>query len=153
MNKRSVLTTLSATIDFNQWQRSEVMIVGGVASIIHGLRDETEDIDVFVSERIFDDATFKVPEAITEEIPACGTLPACTILDAGNITYHLVGTLPDYPTFIHRRFNVLTKLGLLMYRIDLGRKKDMSDIIQLKNRWEELPAEYKQRLEILRGKS
>ncbi len=146
MNKRTFLSTLSSFATNRSIERNEIIIAGSGASILLDLRLEAEDIDVYVTERVWDNITW-APDApeIKNLIPQ-GEFPGCQVLDFKDVSVHYSSHIFKYPTYKHRNFKVLTTLGLLMYRVDLGRKKDWSDIVALQNYWEDLDEDYFVRL-------
>lgn len=148
MNKRDVLSMLSSTCQKLYIDRDAVTIVGGAASLILGLHDETDDIDVHVTEKAKIDLSWEDAVKHEEDFGAINHMPSCQHYSHGKISFIYSADLKDYPTFNHRQYKVLTKLGLLMYRLDLGRTKDISDVKELSEYWDKLDLGYAVRLEM-----
>lgn len=151
MNKRDVLTKLSNACLNANIHRGSVTIVGGGASVILGLRTETADIDTHVDEDTKFDLWWNSSVKQEKDYLEVNHMPRCQHFSIGEVSFIYSDLLANYPTFTHRKFKVLTKLGLLMYRIDLGRSKDMADIHALENEWVNLNAVYTKRLKVLIG--
>ena len=146
MNKRDVLTKLSNACLSANIHRGSVTIVGGGASVILGLRTETADIDTHVDEDTKFDLWWNSSVKQEKDYLEVNHMPRCQHFSIGEVSFIYSDLLANYPTFTHRKFKVLTKLGLLMYRIDLGRCKDLDDINALESIWDELSRTYQQRL-------
>ena len=146
MNKRDILSILSTTCLKYRIDRNSVTIVGGGASVILGLRDETADIDTHVDEDTKFDLWWNSSVKQEKDYLEVNHMPRCQHFSIGEVSFIYSDLLANYPTFTHRKFKVLTKLGLLMYRIDLGRGKDLDDINALESIWDELSRTYQQRL-------
>lgn len=146
MNKRDILSILSTTCLKHRIDRNSVTIVGGGASVILGLRDETADIDTHVDEDTKFDLWWNNSVKQEKDYPEVNYMPRCQHFSFGKVSFIYSDLLTIYPTFTHRKFKVLTKLGLLMYRIDLGREKDLEDINALECIWDELSITYQRRL-------
>lgn len=145
MNKRDILSNLSSVCLKLNINRSKVTIVGGGASLILGLKNDTADIDVHVTESVDGDLAYS--DAVREEdYQARNYMPQCNHYTFGKVSFIYSEALPEYPTFNHRQYNVLTKLGLLMYRLDLGREKDLTDVKLLKDEWGNLSPNYTKKL-------
>lgn len=152
MKKRDVLSLLSEVCDNHFISRERVTIVGGAASLLNNLITETDDVDVMVDERTSDNLWWTKGVTQEEELPPCGYFSPSIHYTMKKISFIYNGCAPKYPTFKHRQFNVLTNLGLLQYRIDLGRDKDWTDVLTLIPFWGELDETYKLRLKELQEK-
>lgn len=152
MDKRDVLSMLSTTCLNHDIDRSSITIVGGSASVILGLRDETADIDVHVDEDTKFDLWWNSSVKQEKDYLEINHMPRCQHFSIGKVSFIYSDLLTNYPTFAHRKFKVLTKLGLLMYRIDLGREKDLDDINALGCVWSELDQGYRKKLYLLKTK-
>lgn len=147
MNKRSALTQLTQVVDsLNGIQRDEIVIAGSLAALLNGLCDEVNDIDVYSGVRPFAAVSWTGKAKQGKILKATEYLPECKVIPLQDIDFHLVENFDIYPTFTHRKFRVLNKVGLLMFRIDIGREKDLKDINALKEYWCKLTPLYKQRL-------
>lgn len=134
MNKRQFMTTLSAVVDKLNINRREVIIAGGGASLLWGLRESTNDIDVYVSKDIID-MIKTLPGASYSVLPPCGQVPRCELVDYQGVSFMDNTGVSLYATCGHRNYQLQTKLGLLQYRLALGREKDKGDIKALYSYW------------------
>lgn len=151
MNKRDYLSKLSSACLNANVHRCNVTIVGGGASLLNELKMQTNDIDVHVDEDTFWNLYYEPASTKPIVLEAKGQFPEAQLLGNGGVDFIFATDLPTYPTFKHKQFNVLSKLGLLMYRIDLGRDKDMDDIRALEEHWCKLDETYTKRLKNLIG--
>lgn len=149
MNKRGYLSKLSSTCSNLGVCRSNVLIVGGGASLLLGLREETADIDVVLPSHLYKIFVFHPKISKLLRLEPTRWLGESSQVTISDIDFVFPSNDFNYPTFKHRKFNVLTKLGLLMYRLDLGREKDLGDIKLLESEYRNLNASYKKRLKEL----
>ena len=149
MNLEMYLNELNYACNFFDIDPADVTVSHGGASLFHGLRDSTNDIDVSVSKESYQ----KVLNAGYKPslIPALGDLPAWELISFGNVDFHLHRHVPE--TIMLHGFKVTTKLQLLKDRIDLGRKQDISDINLMKELHTSLDSVYKHRLWLLQNDS
>lgn len=129
MNEETFFELLSTIIRNYSLSVSGITIVGGGASLIHGLRTHTNDVDVLINAENFDRLFLKGCKHIT--LPAMGKLGPCDGFEVEREIFILQTDMLNYSTMRYRGFNVLDKEGLLRYRTDLGRSKDQSDITKL----------------------
>lgn len=153
MNKRDFLSLLSSACLKLKLERSNIIIVGDGASLVLGLRTETNDIDVHVDEDTKFDLYWN--ELVKQEADylEINHMPRCQHFSFGKISFIYSDMLTNYPTFNHRQYKVLTRLGLLMYRLDLGRQKDLVDIKLLKDDWDKLNSAYDKKLKTFLSKN
>lgn len=149
MNKRDFMSKLSAVIINHNLDRNDITIVGSCASVLNGLRNYVNDIDVMVGQKNFK-ILLDVEEATGEHLAPVGHLGETPCLTLKDVSFLDIKAFGNYPTFDHRKYKVLNKLGLLMFRIDLGRDKDIDEIKQLKDQWVYLNKEYTDKLNQLR---
>lgn len=132
-----ILLELDHVVNKLKMDKSNLVIVGSVASLVHGVRSEVNDIDIFIGNTnmdillLNDDVKFHSLESCNEFNATLGY--RCNAVD---MVYFI--DIDKYPSFIHCGYKVLTKLGLLQYRLDLFREKDYSDIVALKSEWSKL---------------
>jgi hypothetical protein len=146
MNKREFFTELAQVCDKHGVKRENVIVYGGGASIFHGTVEATADIDVLVDETTMDNLSWEPAVIYHDVLPPNGNLPEVTLRKIGKVDFHWGKDLPIYPTISHRKFKILSKMGLLMFRIDLGRTKDVKDVKALSDLWSELDQTYKVKL-------
>lgn len=150
MNKRDFLSRLSTVADKYKLDRSEIMIVGSCAAVLNGIETYVNDIDTLIGFTNMD-RIFYIKEATEVLLPTCGNMEGSPMFTLDKVDFVLHSSFDTcYPTFNHRKFKVLTKLGLLQYRLDLGREKDLKDIFALMTYWIELDDKYTARLIELR---
>lgn len=150
MNKRDFLSRLSTVADKYKLDRSEIMIVGSCAAVLNGIETYVNDIDTLIGFANMD-RIFYIKNATEVLLPTCGNMEASPMFTLDKVDFVLHGSFDTcYPTFNHRKFKVLTKLGLLQYRLDLGREKDFKDILALMSYWTDLDDKYTARLIELR---
>lgn len=150
MNKRDFLSRLSTVADKYKLDRSDIMIVGSCAAVLNGIETYVNDIDTLIGPANM--GRLHCIKNVTEvTIPTCGNMEESTLFTLDRVDFVLHNSFDTcYPTFNHRKFKVLTKLGLLQYRLDLGREKDFKDILALMSYWIELDEKYTARLNELR---
>lgn len=141
LNKRELMTELSHTCEKLCIPRHNILITCGAASVIHGLRETTNDIDVEVLkekswERLLQTSNeVKVYNALNE-------MPGAEVISVGNVDFHWRGGLPkdfDWRKIgVHKAFMCSGKVHILEDRIKLAREKDIGDILKLKTIWSKL---------------
>jgi hypothetical protein len=133
MNRTEYITHLTEWLSNNGYDTNQCHVSHGGTMLLLGLRTETSDIDLTVSQPIWDDLIAKgYPVKI---IPATETYPEVRIIEATeNIDVHLVDSELD----------LLGKLALvdgIWYRdaqatledkLKLNREKDQADIAALR---------------------
>lgn len=135
LNKRALMTELAQTCDKNDIPREKILITCGAASVIHGLRQETNDIDVEVlDEHTWNNLGWVICDD-RKHYEALNLMPAAEVINIGNIDFHWRGGLPKdtkwHKIGVYRGFMCSTKIHILEDRIKLGRKKDIEEIIKL----------------------
>lgn len=148
MDKRDILSKLSCTCLKLGIDRSEVTIVGGSASLLNKMRDETNDIDIIIGRDTYDKLLTK-PNIVITSLPPIGHFKTSSVIQVDGLDFVHIDSLRPYQTYTRRGFKVLSKLGLLMYRIDLGTEKDLEDILQLRDLWSVLDLHYAVKLKFL----
>lgn len=148
LNKRDMLTQLAHTCEKLNIPRSIVHISHGGASLLHGLRETTEDIDVEIMNEVVWERLTRSHKVTRYE--ALGLNCGASIINVGNIDFHWSDE-KDLSTqmYAYREFFVSTKYQLLADRIKLGRSKDMGDIHKLSDFYLQLPKYLKLRLDSL----
>lgn len=138
LSKRELMTELAQTCEKLCIPRHNILITCGAASVIHGLRETTNDIDVEVlKEKSWEKllqtgGEIKVYNALNE-------MPGAEVISVGNVDFHWRGGLAkdfDWRKIgVYRAFMCSTKLHILEDRIKLAREKDVGDILKLKSVW------------------
>ena len=153
-DKQGYLDTLDMAVQKLRMSKSAVVISHGGASLMLGLRNETNDIDVQLAPGTFE-ALRSSQEVKT--FSACGWSPAVDGFTFENVDFF---KLPHgsilYPFEYKDKTNgydVTSSMQLLLDRIKLGRTKDLDDILRLKSMWIYLPCHYKDRLSELLDKA
>ena len=146
-NKVSFLATLSAAVEALGIAKKSVTISHGGASLMLGLREATNDIDVQLTSSVFDILAKTHPVKV---LGALGWNGEQQVIEFQGVDFHRcpVGTIifPYSWKDSVDGFDVTGQLQLLVDRIKLGRRKDLDDIYHLRSLWRSLPDQYKDRL-------
>ena len=126
LNREQFLETLNQACAALGFLKSNVIISHGGASLLHGLRDETDDIDVAIPRHHWDTLLNLGLKART--LPPTGTHPAVEIIEHLDVDWHLTTKDQSVDMVNLHGYAVTRPLRLLRDRIALGRQKDMGDI-------------------------
>lgn len=132
VNKRSFFAYLAqACIKLDIPTREKLIIVSGGACIIHGLREETSDIDVVVTDYSLLDK-FKAEGYDIKYHEPIGLKSGIHIMDIHNVSFIWYDKInPNMRAVKYRGYYLLTKESLLLDKVELGRSKDLPDIEKL----------------------
>lgn len=132
VNKRSFFAYLAqACIKLDIPTREKLIIVSGGACIIHGLREETSDIDVVVTDYSLLDK-FKAEGYDIKYHEPIGLKSGIHIMDIHNVSFIWYDKInPNMRAVKYRGYYLLTKESLLLDKVELGRSKDIPDIEKL----------------------
>lgn len=131
-NKRKYMTTLSTACIKLDIPRHAVTIVHGGACVIHGLKETTNDIDVYLLPEYWN--SLLTLGYVKHELPSCGTIPAAQLITAHGIDWFLHTPDREFLTYNYRGYRLTNQLQLLKDSIALGRTKDIPVIQMLSHR-------------------
>lgn len=146
-NKETFLATLNEAVQTLRISKKSVTISHGGASLLLGLRDETNDIDVQLQPNVFDILARKHEVVPLDALGWNGPQQTIEFQGVDFHRYHVGSFL--YPFSWKEMvdgYDVTPALQLLVDRIKTGRTKDLDDILRLRNIWINLPDHYKDRL-------
>lgn len=153
-NRLEFLETLTSVVDGLNIPRKAVTISHGGASLMLGLRDTTEDIDVQLAQGTFDVLATKHE---VKKLSALGWNGEQSVIEVGGVDFHRSSAGAFMYPFNWRDavngFDVTPQLQLLVDRIKLGRVKDLSDMYKLRSIWIHLPDSFKDRLTYILDKA
>ena len=126
LNREQFIETLNKACEELGFEKSDVVISHGGASLLQHLRNETDDIDVSIPQHYWDVLLDLGLEVRT--LPATGTYPAVDIIEYLDVDWHLATKDQSADMVNLHGYAVTRPLRLLRDRIALGRQKDMGDI-------------------------
>lgn len=122
MKRDDVLQELHFFVAKYGFSLNDIKVIGGAALVLHGLRQETADIDLEVTKeieaRLLKDSSFKIKKVSTAEC----------FLDNGVFDVAASG---GYETERIEGVRVQTLKSLLDFKLKLNREKDQKDIAAL----------------------
>lgn len=130
LNKEQFLAKLNAAVESLGFDKRRVIISHGGASMMHNLRKETEDIDVSIPKEYWDLLIENGCEV--KVLPAREYVSEVKIIEYMGVDFHLEGNVDPRDLMCFYGYAVTKQLRLLRDRIALGREKDVSDIMKLK---------------------
>lgn len=131
VNKRSFFAYLAQACIKLDIPREKLIIVSGGACIIHGIRKETRDIDVVVTDYSLLDK-FKAKGYDVKYYEPIGLKSGIHIMDIHNVSFIWYDKInPNMQATKYRGYYLLTKESLLLDKVELGRSKDLPDIKKL----------------------
>lgn len=149
VNKRSFFAYLAQACIKLDIPREKLIIVSGGACIIHGLREETSDIDVVVTDYSLLDK-FKAEGYDVKYYEPIGLKSGIHIMNIHNVSFIWYDRInPNMQAVKYRGYYLLTKESLLLDKVELGRSKDLPDIKKLLQYSYTLDSEMHNRLRIL----
>ena len=148
MSKRKFSTILAETsIELNIPRENMIISMGG-ASLIFGLRETTNDIDILMIDT-WDRQIFN--RLVSEGHPVkryeqTGIMIGADIIAVGDVDLHWYDE-PDlgYQCRNYRGYNICTEYQLFVDRIKLGREKDLAGMQLLNKHYPKLPQYLKDR--------
>ena len=142
--KETFIATLNAAVEELRISKKAVTISHGGASMMLGLRDGTADIDVQLSQNVFD-IIARGREVV--KLPALGWNGEQSVVHFKGVDFHRYHKGSILFPFSWKDsvdgFDVTPQLQLLVDRIKLGRTKDFDDILRLRNIRIHLPDQFK----------
>lgn len=136
-NKRHYFAHLSNVCQKHDISRSDVYVVSGGAMVFYGLREITGDIDVLVPSYVFDKLIHSTGLE-SKHLPPLGDNPGVEILVVDGVDFHRDKNFNTRSFKIHKGFLIQTKQDLLLFKMNMGRAKDLEDIKALESCWKEL---------------
>lgn len=148
MSKRKFSTALAETSRKLNIPRENMIISMGGASLIFGMRETTNDIDISMLDswdrQIFNRLVFEGYKVTRYE--ATGTMPGVDIINVGDVELHWPDEVDlGYQHRNYRGYRISTKYQLFVDRIKLGRDKDLAEMILLNEHYDQLPPYLKDR--------
>ena len=130
LNRQKFVETLDKACESLGFDKRKVLISHGGASLFHGLRKETADIDATVPKEYWDLLLENGCKITT--LPQREHLPPIENIIYMGVDFHLGReNVDDRDKMIFHGYAVTKPLRLLRDRIKLGREKDVSDIYAL----------------------
>ena len=148
MSKRKFSTILAETSIKLNIPRENMIISMGGASLIFGLREATNDIDILMIDT-WDRQIFNrlVAEGHSvKRYPQTGIMIGADIIAVGDVDLHWYDE--DDLSYQHRNYRgyrICTEYQLLVDRIKLGREKDLAEMLLFKEHYSKLPQYLKDR--------
>ena len=131
VNKRSFFAYLAQACIKLDIPREKLIIVSGGACIIHGIREETRDIDLVVTDYSLLDK-FKAEGYDIKYHEPIGLKSGIHIMDIHNVSFIWYDKInPNMQATKYRGYYLITKESLLLDKVELGRSKDLPDIEKL----------------------
>lgn len=130
LNRQQFIETLNKACESVGFDKRRVIISHGGASMLHNLRKETEDIDVSIPKEYWDLLIENGSEV--KVLPAREHLSEVKIIEYMDVDFHLEKNVDPRDLMLFHGYGVTKPLRLLRDRIALGREKDVSDILKLK---------------------
>lgn len=130
LNRQQFIETLDKACYSMGFDKRRIIISHGGASMLHNLRTETEDIDVSIPKEYWDLLIENGCEVTV--LPVREHLPELKIIEYMGVDFHLEKNVDPRDLMIFYGYGVTKQLRLLRDRIALGREKDVSDILKLK---------------------
>lgn len=100
--------------------KNEYCVFSGAVMVIYGLRDDTPDIDLYVSEKLFKELNKKYDLKPLENIPGYFKLDNNTDITIVNLKDYKIVDIDGYPT--------LSLEDILAFKKSLNREKDQKDV-------------------------
>lgn len=147
LTKRIIGTILAQVSTKFDIPREYITINAGAASLIHGLRNTTEDVDITIYDRDYDifNRILITPRLVKYYTPT-GIQSGALVINEGHADLHWPDEFDtNYQTEKWRGYNLATKRQLFIDRIKLGREKDIAEMLMLKEYYPTLPPYLKDR--------
>lgn len=155
MSKRKFSTILAETSQKLNIPRENMIISMGGASLMFGLRQTTNDVDIMMIDS--DREIFNRLVSMGHKPKRCeqtGLMSGADIISIGDADlywYDEVDT--NYGVRNYRGYKISTRYQLFVDRLKLGRDKDIADIAMLDSHYNELPQYLKDRYNQLANKT
>lgn len=148
MSKRKFSTTLAETSIKLNIPRENMIISMGGASLIFGLRETTNDIDILMIDtwdrQIFNRLVSEGHQVKRYE--QTGIMIGADIIAVGDVDLHWYDEVDQsYQHRNYRGYRICTEYQLFVDRIKLGREKDLVEMRLLNKHYSELPQYLKDR--------
>lgn len=130
LNKEQYLAKLNAAVESLGFDKREVCIVYGGASLLHDLRKTTNDVDVEIPVSYWNLLIENGCEV--KVLPAVDGLPETKQITYMDVDFHILPVGKERRLVIMHGYGVVNRLQLLRDRIAYGREKDVGDIYKLK---------------------
>lgn len=148
MSKRKFSTTLAATSNKLNIPRENILISMGGASLLMGLRETTNDIDISIIDswdrQIFHRLISEGHSAKRYE--QTGLMAGADIITVGDVDLHWYDEIDlNYQHRNYRGYRICTEYQLFVDRIKLGRDKDLTEMRLLNKHYSSLPEYLKAR--------
>lgn len=130
LNRQQFIETLNKACESVGFDKRRIVISHGGASMMHNLRKETEDIDVSIPKEYWD--LLIENGSVVKVLPPLDHLSEVKIIEYMDVDFHLEGNVDPRDLMLFHGYGVTKPLRLLRDRIALGREKDVSDILKLK---------------------
>lgn len=130
MNKEMFINVLSQWLNDTGYNPADCHVSHGGSMLMLGLRSETEDIDLTVSQEIWDDLLskgfkYKTLPA-TDKYPEVNIMPVNEYIDVHLVDKNFDGVLINEGVVYYRDMKTT-----LLDKLKLDRKKDKADILML----------------------
>ena len=130
LNRQQFIEKLNKACESVGFDKRRIVISHGGASMLHNLRKETEDIDVSIPKEYWD--LLIENGSVVKVLPPLDHLSEVKIIEYMDVDFHLEGNVDPRDLMLFHGYGVTKPLRLLRDRIALGREKDVSDILKLK---------------------
>lgn len=126
-----------------------LVVTYGAASVLMGFTKETNDIDIYVQNSKVWETIRTKSNGYMSYLPPNGLFPECLVINLAGMSFHF-STVEFEETYQLKDLTVVTPVELLRNRIQLGRLKDMSDILHLRYLRKSLTMKERQRMQSLK---
>lgn len=131
LDRKQFIETLNKACETIGFDKRRIIISHGGASLLHNLRKVTRDIDVSIPKEYWDLLIENGCEVTT--LPAVGHLGEVKVIEYMGVDFHIDRNTDPRDLAMFYGYGVTKKMRLLRDRIELGREKDVPDIIKLKD--------------------
>lgn len=131
LDRKQFIETLNKACEYMGFDKRQVTIIYGGASLMHNLRQKTKDVDVSIGKEYWDLLIENGNEA--KVLPPKDGLPEIEVIEFMDVDFFLERkNIDDRDKMIFHGYGTVKPLRLLRDRIAYGREKDVSDIYKLK---------------------